>query len=99
MYHCGADTTSAGLWVHHQLRHAEPIFLPRRKIQVTNYPLVSLAATGIMAGGQQVPGAPMRQLPQNLLTDRYHFIEFRRHADEFTYLLLLLRGQHHPPLG
>jgi hypothetical protein len=34
-----------------------------------------------------------------LLTDRYHFIEFRRHADEFTYLLLLLRGQHHPPLG
>ena len=83
--------------MHHQLRHAEPIFLPRRKIQITDDSVA--AAAGITAGGYQVPGAPMCQLPQNLLTDRCHFIEFRRHADEFTYLLLLLRGQHHPPLG
>jgi len=83
--------------MHHQLRHAEPIFLPRRKIQITDDSVA--AAAGITAGGQQVPGAPMCQLPQNLLTDRCYFIEFRRHADEFTYLLLLLRGQHHPPLG
>jgi len=82
--------------MHHQLRHAESIFLPRRKIQITDDSLAG--AAGITAGGQQVPGAPMCQFPQNLLTDRCHFIEFCCHADEFTYLLLLLRDQHHPPL-
>jgi hypothetical protein len=41
----------------------------------------------------------MRQLPQNLLADGYHFIEFGCHADEFTYLLLLLCRQHRLPLG
>ena len=40
----------------------------------------------------------MRQLPQNLLADGRHRIEFSCDADEFTYLLLLLCGQRRPPL-
>src|SRR5580693_8390805 len=39
------------------------------------------------------------QITDDLLADGCHFIEFGCHADEFTYLLLLLRGQHRLPLG
>ncbi len=55
-------------------------------------------AARIGFGGQQVFGALMCQLAQNLLADGCHFIEFSCRADEFAYLLLLLRGQRRPPL-
>ena len=84
------------LRMHHQLRHGEAIFLPRSKIQITDD---LFAAARIATGGQQVLGASIRQLPQNLLADGCHFIEFGCHADEFTYLLLLLCGQHRLPPG
>jgi len=84
------------LRMHHQLRHGEAIFLPRSKIQITDD---LSAAAWIATGSQQVRGASMRQLPQNLLADGCHFVEFGCHADEFTYLLLLLCRQNRLPLG
>ena len=82
--------------MHHQLRHAEPILLSRGEVKITDD---SLAAARMTTSGQQVLGAAMRQLPQNLLADRCHFIELTRRTDEFPYLLLLLRGQLRSPLG
>ncbi len=99
MNHRSADTAPPGLRMHHQLRHGEPVLLPRRKIQITNDPLVSLAAAWIGTGGQQVLGALMCQLPQNLLANGCYVIELCCGADEFTYLLLLLCGRRSPPLG
>lgn len=75
--------------MYHQLRHAEPILLARGEIQITDD---SLAAAWMTTSGQQVPGAAMCQLPQNLLADRCHFIEFTCRTDQFTYLLLFFRG-------
>ena len=100
MNHRSADTAPPGLRMHHQLRHGEPVVLPRRKIQVANDPRVSVvAAAWIGTGGQQMLGAMMCQLPQNLLANGCHVVELCCCADEFTYLLLLPRGQRRPPLG
>ena len=94
MNHCGPDTASADVRMHHQLRHGGRILLPWRKVQVTDD---SFAAGWIATDGQQVLGALICQLPQNLLADGCHLIELPCHADEFTYLLLFFCGQHHPP--
>ncbi len=82
--------------MYHQLRHAEPMLLFRGEIQIADD---SLAPAWMTIGGQQVPGAAMCQLPQNLLTDRCYFVEFTCRTDQFTYLLLFFPGQLRPPLG
>jgi hypothetical protein len=97
MNHCGPDTVPPRPRMHHQLRHAEAIVLSPRKIQVADD--VFAAAGGIAIGSKQVLSALMRQLPQNLLANGLHPIEFSSDTDEFTYLPLLIRTQRRPPLG
>ena len=59
--HRGTDTASAGLRVHHQLRHAGPIVVPCREIQITDD---FLAAFG--REGEQVVGALISPTPAGL---------------------------------
>ena len=96
MNHRSADTAAPSVRMHHQLRHGEPVFLPWSKIQIADDPIIPAAWIG--TGGQQVLGALMCQLAQNLLADGCHAVELRCGADKFTYLLLLVSGQPRPPL-
>ena len=67
--------------MHHQFRHPGLIVVPCGQIQIANdFPAV---------GAQEVFGAVICQLPQNLFTDRRHQIEFSCCSDQFAYLLLL----------
>lgn len=75
--------------MYNQLCHAGPILLSRRQIQIADDFLAGTARR--RTDGQQVLGASMGQLPQDLLTDRCNVVEFSCRGDKFTYLLLLLR--------
>ncbi len=61
---------SSRVRVHHQLRHRGPILRLGGQIQIAEDLLAACV------GGQQMLGAVMRQLAQNLLTDGCHPIEF-----------------------
>jgi hypothetical protein len=97
MYQPGANTASAGLRVHDKLRHAECILLRRGEIQITDDCLA--AASWARTSNQEMLSPALPKLPQNLLTYRCHSIKFACCRGEFTYLLLLLRGEYRPPLG
>jgi hypothetical protein len=74
--------------MHHQFRHRRPTVVPAGQIQIADDFLA--AGTRVGTGGQQVVGAVVRQLPQNLLTDGCHQIKFGCRSDEFANLLLLV---------
>jgi hypothetical protein len=68
--------------MHHQFRHPGPIVVPCSQIQIADdLPAVST---------QEVFGAVIRQLSQNLFTYGSDQIECSCRGDEFAYLLLLV---------
>ena len=78
--------------MHDQLCHCRPVLPVRGQVQIAE----DLLATFI--SGQQMSGAVVRQLAQDLLTDGCDRIEFGCGSDEFTDMALLVSSQRRSPL-